>query len=65
LQRDGGRQIAWEIKSGATFSSDYFANLSLWARLSGYGAEQCNVIYGGEKELKTSHGKVVSWNNRE
>jgi len=63
LRRDGDRQIAYEIKSGATFSTDYFANLGLWARLSAAAPEQCNVIYGGEKSLKTSQGEVISWNN--
>jgi predicted AAA+ superfamily ATPase len=61
LRRDDNRQIAYEIKSGATLSSDYFANLGLWARLSGADAEQCNVIYGGEKSMKTSQGAVLSW----
>jgi len=63
LQHAGDRQIAYEIKSGATFSSDYFANLSLWAQLSSASTEQCNVIYGGEKSLKTSQGKVLAWND--
>ena len=63
LRQDGNKQIAYEIKSGATFSSDYFSNLGLWVRLSGATSEQCNVIYGGEKNLKTSQGEVISWNN--
>lgn len=61
LQYDGSRQIAYEIKSGATFSSDYFTNLSLWAKLSGATPTQCNVVYGGEKDLKTSQGAVMAW----
>jgi predicted AAA+ superfamily ATPase len=61
LRQDGSKQIAYEIKSGATFSSDYFSNLGLWARLSGATADQCNVIYGGEKNLKTSQGEVLAW----
>jgi predicted AAA+ superfamily ATPase len=63
LRQDGNRQIAYEIKSGATFSSDYFSNLGRWARLSGATSEQCNVIYGGEKSLKTSQGGVLAWDN--
>jgi predicted AAA+ superfamily ATPase len=65
LRQDGNKQIAYEIKSGATFSSDYFSNLGLWARLSGATADQCNVIYGGEKSLKTSQGEVLAWSNLE
>jgi predicted AAA+ superfamily ATPase len=61
LRRDGNCQIAYEIKSGATFSSDYFTNIGRWAHLSEATPEQCNVIYGGDKSLKTSLGEVLTW----
>ena len=55
------KQNAYEIKSGATFSQDFFYGISYWANLSGVDMEQCNVIYAGDKKLKTSQGKVIPW----
>ena len=52
---------AYEIKSGATYSQDYFKGLSYWAKLSGADAGQCNAIYAGDKNLKTSQGNVIPW----
>ena len=56
-----GKAEAYEIKSGATFSADYFRDLTKWSKLSGVGAEGCHVIYGGESKLKTSNGEVRPW----
>lgn len=56
-----GKQYAYEIKSGATYSSDFFKNISKWAKLSGATPEQCSVIYNGDKDMKTSLGNVISW----
>lgn len=56
-----GKQYAYEIKSGATYSSDFFKNISKWAKLSGAPPEQCSVIYNGDKDMKTSLGNVISW----
>ena len=54
-------QHAYEIKSGATFSKDYFKGLNYWGKLSGADATQKIVIYGGEKNMNTSDGAVTSW----
>lgn len=35
LNTVNGKKNAWEIKSGATFSSDYFKGIKKWAQLSG------------------------------
>ena len=56
-----GRQNAWEINSGATFSSDYFKGINKWAQLSGAATEQLHAVYTGDKSMKTSNGDVVAW----
>ena len=56
-----GKQYAYEIKSGATYSSDFFKGISKWAKLSGATPEQCFAIYTGDKNMKTSQGEVLSW----
>ena len=35
LRTEGGKQYAYEIKSGATYSPDFFKGISKWAKLSG------------------------------
>jgi hypothetical protein len=57
----GGVQHAYEIKSGSTFSVDFFKGISRWAKLSGAMPEHCTAIYTGDSNLKTSHGNVVKW----
>lgn len=59
-----GKQYAYEIKSGATYSSDFFKGISKWAKLSGATPEQCFAIYTGDKNMKTSQGEVLSWKQR-
>lgn len=61
LQTVAGKQNAYEIKSGATYSSDYFKGINKWAKLSGASPEQCFAIYAGNKSMKTSQGEVTHW----
>lgn len=61
LRTIDGKQLAYEIKSGATYSSDFFKGISKWAKLSGATSEQCFAIYTGDKQMKTSLGTVLSW----
>ena len=61
IEQIGATQMGYEIKSGATFSLDYFKGLRYWANHSQAKAEECNVIYTGDKSLKTSFGNVISW----
>lgn len=56
-----GKQYAYEIKSGATYSPDFFKGISKWAKLSGASPEQCFAVYNGDKDMKTSQGEVISW----
>ena len=53
--------VAYEIKSGMTMNDNYFTNLRYWQKLSGEKPENLNVIYGGDKDLKTSSGNYISW----
>ena len=52
---------AYEIKSGATFSQDYFKGLLYWSDLSGTGPEDRAVIYAGDTSMQTSSGRVIAW----
>ena len=63
LRTEGGKQYAYEIKSGATYSPDFFKVISKWAKLSGATPDQCFAIYNGDREMKTSLGEVLSWKN--
>lgn len=62
LQYLDSKHLAFEIKSGSTFSPDFFKGISKWAKLSGVATENCAAIYTGDKTLKTSNGTVYSWN---
>lgn len=59
ISTQNGQMTAYEIKSSATFSKDYFKNLSLWSKLSGTPAERLNVIYCGTDTLQTTLGNVI------
>ncbi len=63
LNYSDGSPRAYEIKSGATFSTDYFKGISKWAKLSGTDATQCFALYNGDRSMKTSAGEVVQWAN--
>ena len=57
-----GQPMAYEIKSSATFSADFFDGLVKWSKLSGASSSQLNVIYGGDSNLNTSNGRLCAWN---
>lgn len=61
LVYDGETPRAYEIKSGATFSTDFFKGLSKWAAFAGITEDRLNVIYGGETSLNTSKGQLLAW----
>lgn len=63
LLTEGGKQCAYEIKSGATYSTDFFKGISKWAKLSNTPSERCYTIYNGEN-IKTSQGDVLSWGGK-
>jgi len=61
IEQIGEKQYGYEIKSGSTYSAEYFKGLRYWASHSKADAIQCAVIYTGDKSLITSFGKVVKW----
>ena len=56
-----GKQLAYEVKAGATFSPDYFKGIVKWQGFSGYPPENCTVVYTGDVEMQTSNGRVVNY----
>lgn len=63
LVYDSGHPVAYEIKSGATFSPAFFKGLTKWAEISGNPTETLKVIFGGNQRLKTSNGELIGWNS--
>lgn len=61
LRYSDGNVYAYEIKSGATYSSDFFKGIVKWAKLSNTPTERCNVIYTGEQNMITSNGNLIKW----
>lgn len=62
ISQDGKElPTAWEIKSGATYSPDYFKNLKHWATLANIGEDFCKVIYTGETAMQTQYGELIAW----
>lgn len=58
----GNTLIPIEIKSGSTFSQDFFKNLNYWNKLSDNSIENTYVIYGGNSTRNTKDGTLMSWN---
>lgn len=63
LRYENGTSKAYEIKSGATYSPEFFKGINKWAKLSGALPEQCFAIYNGDREMKTSSGEVLKFTN--
>ncbi len=61
LQYIHGEARAYEIKSGITFSPDFFKGIDKWARLSNTPPERCFAIYNGKDHFNTSAGMVLPW----
>lgn len=63
LEYRDGKTYAYEIKSAATYSPDFFKNLVRWSKYSGVPAEQCAVVYAGDAKLTTSSGALLRWSD--
>lgn len=63
LKSESGVQAGYEIKSGATFSRDFFKGLNFWGALSGADSARKSVIYAGDRAMTTSDGRVIPWND--
>lgn len=57
----GGRLLPIEIKSGRTFSSDYFKNINWWRQIVDLPIVDSLVVYGGDQNWETESGKLVTW----
>ena len=60
---EDGLLRAVEVKSGATFDRKWFSSMKVFAQLADVDERDKTVVYGGDKDLKTSQGSVVSWRN--
>jgi len=58
-QRDGVFE-GYEIKSGSTFSADWFKQLTKLEKLNP-NAARSTVIYGGNESSRRSQGEVLAW----
>jgi hypothetical protein len=50
-----------EIKSGATFASDWIGPLRRWAALGGNDSLPPWIIYGGSKSYEREGCRVIGW----
>ncbi len=62
ILEEGGRTLAIEVKSGRTYTTDYFENLKYWQNLTGGQPDNSYVIYAGDTVKKTSTGTLYPWN---
>jgi len=58
---NGNQLTPIEIKSGKTFSPDFFKNLIYWNKLAENSIENSYVIYGGDASRDMKDGKLLSW----
>lgn len=61
IETSGGEMTAYEIKSGRTFSMEFFKGLEKWGKLSNTPVDRLNVIYGGDRHMRTSSGNVIAF----
>ena len=62
MEEDGSLR-AVEVKSGATFDRKWFSPMKVFTELAGVDERGKAVVYGGDADLKTSRGDVISWRN--
>ena len=53
--------LATEIKSGATFASDWLDGVNKWKTLAGDSAATPSLIFGGDESFEREQCHVVSW----
>lgn len=61
LEETTGGVLATEIKSGATFASDWMDGVHKWTRLAGNEAGVPTLVYGGEASFDREQCHVLSW----
>ncbi|HEX4855486.1 MAG TPA: ATP-binding protein [Limnobacter sp.] len=60
VAQQAGSFECYEIKSGATFSSDWFKQLGKFEKLTGK-VSRSTVVYGGAESASRSQGEVWGW----
>ena len=61
LMGEGNEMMAVEIKAGQTMNPHFFRHLRQWQGLTGWTADRCFVVYGGEQTWHTQDGRLVGW----
>ena len=59
----GGQLLPIEIKSGHTYSKDYFKHLSWFQEITQLPIIDNYVVYGGNQNWELEYGKLISWKN--
>lgn len=61
LEETAAGLLATEIKSGATFASDWLDGVNKWRTLAGDRAATPSLIFGGDESFEREQCHVVSW----
>ena len=61
LEETAAGLLATEIKSGATFASDWLDGVNKWRTLAGDCAATPSLIFGGDESFEREQCHVVSW----
>ena len=59
IDEDSG--LGYEMKSGQTFSSEFFSNLNYWGKQYDIPASKRICVYGGSRSFNTSDGEAIGW----
>jgi len=57
----GDELVAVEIKSGQTFTTDYFTGLRKWSAIAGQQGTSPHLVFGGNQSFETGGVQVHSW----
>jgi len=61
LFEKGAALIAVELKAAKTFNTRHFSALAIWQKAAGISVDNSFVIYFGQQEFQTEHGKLLPW----
>lgn len=59
IDEDSG--CGFEMKSGQTFSSDFFKNLTYWGQLQNVPLTKRICLYAGARSMTTKDGELIDW----
>ena len=61
LLEHGDGLVAVEVKSGRTFTPDYFVGLRRWSAIAGTEAAGLHLVFGGDESYEREGVHVHSW----